>query len=204
MPPTAARYVGQRRIPVELGHFHDARFGVARAAGALRPDMLAACRAAFAARSADRDFLRVGADAFAACPADSIDYAVMEKLPAGLGVVIPLAAGWSDVGAWDALWQIGDKDGDGNVLRGDVMAVDTRDTLAISQSRLVACVGLADTVVVETPDAVLVAHKSRIQQVKEVVARLKRERPHGGRRPPQDPSALGLLRQHRCRQRVSR
>ena len=143
--------------------------------GALRPDIMEACRAAYAARSPDREFLRVGADAFAACPADSIDYAVMEKLPAGLGVVIPLAAGWSDVGAWDALWKLGGKDADGNVLRGDVMTVATRDTLAISQSRLVACVGLTDAVVVETPDAVLVAHKSRMQQVKEVVARLKRE-----------------------------
>ena len=144
--------------------------------GAMRPDMLESCRAAYAARSTDRDFLRVGAEAFSACPADSIDYAVMEKLPAGLGVVIPFEAGWSDVGAWDALWQIGGKDGNGNVLRGDVMTVDTRDTLAISQSRLVACVGLNDAVVVETPDAVLVAHKGHMQQVKEVVARLKREK----------------------------
>jgi len=144
--------------------------------GAMRPDMLESCRAAYAARSTDRDFLRVGAEAFSACPADSIDYAVMEKLPAGLGVVIPFEAGWSDVGAWDALWQIGGKDGNGNVLRGDVMTVDTRDTLAISQSRLVACVGLDDAVVVETPDAVLVAHKGHMQQVKEVVARLKREK----------------------------
>ncbi len=143
--------------------------------GATRPDIVTACSAAFAARSADQDFLRVGKDAFAACPADSIDYAVMEKLPAGLGMVVPLAAGWSDVGAWDALWQLGSKDADNNVLQGDVMAVDTRDTLAISRSRLVALVGLEDTVVVETPDAVLVAHKSRMQQVKDIVARLKRE-----------------------------
>ena len=144
--------------------------------GALRPDMLSACRAAFAAHSAERDFLRVGAEAFTACPADSIDYAVMEKMPAGMGVVIPLEAGWSDVGAWDALWQIGSKDSDGNVLRGDVMAVETRDSLAIAQSRMVACIGLADTVVVETPDAVLVAHKSHMQQIKEVVGRLKRDK----------------------------
>ena len=137
--------------------------------------MVDACRTAFAARSLDRDFVRVDAQAFTACPADSIDYAVMEKLPQGHGVVIPLAAGWSDVGAWDALWQLGKKDGDGNVLLGDVMSVGARDTLAISQSRLVACVGMADAVVVETPDAVLVAHKSRMQEIKEVVARLKRE-----------------------------
>ena len=143
--------------------------------GITRPDILEACRTAFATRSVDRDFLRVGKDAFSACPADSIDYAVMEKLPQGLGVVIPLEAGWSDVGAWDALWQLGDKDADNNLLQGDVMAVATRDTLAIAQSRLVALVGLEEAVVVETPDAVLVAHKSRMQEVKDIVARLKRE-----------------------------
>jgi len=99
----------------------------------------------------------------------------MEKLADGVGVVIPLDAGWSDVGAWDALWQIGDKDADNNVLQGDVMAVATRDTLAISKSRLVAVVGLEGVVVVETPDAVLVANKSHMQQVKDVVARIKRE-----------------------------
>ena len=142
---------------------------------ALQPEMLAACRAAFDARSIDRDFLRVGADAFTACPADSIDYAVMEKLSADLGVVIALDAGWSDVGAWDALWQIGGKDASGNLLRGDVMALNTSDTLAFAESRLVACLGLTDAVIVETSDAVLVAHKSHIQQVKEIVARLKRE-----------------------------
>ena len=143
--------------------------------GALRPEMVQACRAAFEARAPDRDFLRIGKDAFGACPADSIDYAVMEKLPAGLGVVLPLEAGWSDVGAWDALWHLGSRNGDNNVLYGDVVTVGTRDTFAISQSRLLALVGLEDAVVVETPDAVLVAHMDNMQQVKDVVARLKRE-----------------------------
>jgi len=172
---TAERYVATGE------HFWNAGIFMMRASvwlaqlGATRPDIVAACRAAFAARSVDQDFLRVGNEAFAACPADSIDYAVMEKLPAGMGVVIPLAAGWSDVGAWDALWQLGGKDADNNVLQGDVMAVATHDTLAISQSRLVVLVGLEEAVVVETPDAVLVAHKSRMQQVKDVVARLKHE-----------------------------
>jgi mannose-1-phosphate guanylyltransferase/mannose-6-phosphate isomerase len=142
---------------------------------ARRPEIVQACRAAFDARTPDRDFLRVGGDAFASCPADSIDYAVMEKLPAGRGVVIPLDAGWSDVGAWDALWQLGSRNADNNVLQGDVITVDTRDTLAIAQSRLLALVGLEDAVVVETPDAVLVAHMDHMQQVKDVVARLKRE-----------------------------
>ncbi|MDH3314544.1 MAG: mannose-1-phosphate guanylyltransferase/mannose-6-phosphate isomerase [Gammaproteobacteria bacterium] len=172
---TAARYVSSGE------HFWNSGIFVMRASvwisqlGATRPDIVQACRAAFSARTPDRDFLRVGKEVFAACPADSIDYAVMEKLPAGLGVVIPLDAGWSDVGAWDALWHLGDKDADSNVLQGDVMAVATRDTLAISHSRLVTLVGVTETVVVETPDAVLVAHKSQMQQVKDLVARLKRE-----------------------------
>jgi mannose-1-phosphate guanylyltransferase/mannose-6-phosphate isomerase len=140
-----------------------------------QPDIVSACRSSFAARSVDQDFLRIGKEAFAACPADSIDYAVMEKLAEGMGVVFPLAAGWSDVGAWDALWQLGDKDTDNNVLQGDVMAVATRGTLAISKSRLVALVGLEDVVVVETPDAVLVANKNHMQRVKDIVARIKRE-----------------------------
>jgi len=143
--------------------------------GTTRSDIVETCRAAFSARASDRDFLRVGKEAFTACPADSIDYAVMEKLPAGLGIVIPLDAGWSDVGAWDALWHLCDKDGDRNVLQGDVIAVGARDTLAIAHSRLVTLVGVSETVVVETPDAVLVAHKNRMQQVKDLVVRLKRE-----------------------------
>lgn len=172
---TAERYVSSGEYFWNAGIFMMRASVWIAQLGALKAAMLDACQAAFAARTRDRDFLRVGAAEFAACPADSIDYAVMEKLPPGLGVVIPLAAGWSDVGAWDALWQIGDKDGDGNVLRGDVMTVDTHDTLAISQSRMVACVGLIEMVVVETPDAVLVAHKNHMQQVKDVVMRLKRE-----------------------------
>ncbi len=128
--------------------------------------------------------MRVGKEAFAQCPADSIDYAVMERvaqatpgagaaLPAG--VVIPLSAGWSDVGAWDALWQVLPKDPDGNVAQGDVMLQDCRDTLALSSGRLVACVGVSDLVVVETADAILVAHKDHTQDVKKIVDRLKQQ-----------------------------
>ena len=172
---TAGRYVASGEYFWNSGIFMmRASVWIARL-GATRPDIVQACRAAFGARSPDRDFLRVGKDAFAACPADSIDYAVMEKLPPGLGVVLPLDAGWSDVGAWDALWHLGAKDADSNVLQGDVMAVETRDTLAISHSRLVTLVGVKETVVVETPDAVLVAHKGQMQRVKDLVARLKRE-----------------------------
>ena len=172
---TAERYVSSGNYFWNSGIFTMRASAWISLIGAKRQDIVDACRAAFSARTPDRDFLRVGKEAFAACPADSIDYAVMEKLPAGLGVVIPLDAGWSDVGAWDALWHLGSKDADSNVLQGDVMAMATRDTLAISNSRLVTLVGVAETVVVETPDAVLVAHKSRMQQVKDLVARLKRE-----------------------------
>lgn len=143
-----------------------------------RPDILAACRDALAGESDDGDFVRVGREAFAGCPADSIDYAVMEKLSAGQGglpasVVIPLVAGWSDVGAWDALWKVLPKCGEGNASRGDVLLEGCHDTLAISESRLVACVGVSNLVVVETDDAVLVVHHDATQDVKKIVDRLK-------------------------------
>jgi len=145
-----------------------------------RPDILAACEAALAGAKVDGDFVRVAKEAFAACPSDSIDYAVMEKITAGqaglpAAAVIPLSAGWSDVGAWDSLWQVLPKDAAGNAFRGDVMLHDTTDTLAFAESRLVACVGVRDLVVVETPDAVLVAHQDRTQDVKKIAERLKRE-----------------------------
>jgi mannose-1-phosphate guanylyltransferase/mannose-6-phosphate isomerase len=145
--------------------------------GRLRPDILKSCREAMAASVRDADFLRLEPRAFAACPADSIDYAVMEKLApaagAGRGAVLPLDAGWSDVGGWDALWKIGAKDGDGNALAGDIVTVGTRNTLVRAESRLVACVGLNNAVVVETPDAVLVASRDQLHLIREVVARLK-------------------------------
>lgn len=145
-----------------------------------RDDILSACRAAWDKGSVDGEFLRVDADAFALCPKDSIDYAVMERIAAGEaalppGVVIPLAAGWSDVGAWDALWEVLPKDDQGNVVQGDVVLFDCRNTLAMSESRLLACLGVEDMIVVETPDAVLVAHKSKTQDVKRIVDHLKRE-----------------------------
>jgi mannose-1-phosphate guanylyltransferase/mannose-6-phosphate isomerase len=146
--------------------------------GECRGDIAAACRAAFEARRQDRDFCRPDPTAFAACPGESIDYAVLEALASatrntGEVAVVPLDARWSDVGAWSALWQISEKDADNNVLMGDVLALDTQDTLVLGQDRLVACVGLKGVVVVETPDAVLVADQAKIQQVKDVVNRLK-------------------------------
>ena len=147
-----------------------------------RPDILAACEAAWAKGVSDLSFLRVDAEAFAACPSDSIDYAVMERLAgtqavAGMpqGAVLPLSAGWSDVGAWDALWQILPKDEAGNVAQGRVLLQGCSDTLALSSGRLLACVGVKGLVVVETADAVLVADQRHTQDVKQIVDRLKRE-----------------------------
>jgi mannose-1-phosphate guanylyltransferase/mannose-6-phosphate isomerase len=150
------------------------------AIGACRDDILSACRTAWEQGSADGEFLRVGQEAFAQCPKDSIDYAVMERIAAGEGalppgVVIPLTAGWSDVGAWDALWDVLPKDDDGNVVQGDVLLYDCRNTLAMAEGRLLACIGVEDMIVVETPDAILVAHKSKTQDVKKIVDHLKRE-----------------------------
>jgi len=143
-----------------------------------RPDILAACEVAFAGRQQDMDFVRPDQAAFAACPSESIDYAVMEPLTApgrntGEVAVVPLDARWSDVGAWSALWEIGDKDAAGNVFKGDVLAVDTADSLVLTSGRLVATVGLRDVVVVETDDAILVADRRQIQKVKDVVGQLK-------------------------------
>lgn len=146
-----------------------------------RPDILEACRKAVAGVSEDGEFVRIGRDEFVACPSDSIDYAVMERLTAGdpalpRGVVIPLSAGWSDVGAWDALWKVLPKCDNGNAFRGDVMLENCRNTLAVSESRLVACIGTNDLVVVETDDAILVVQHDATQDVKKIVDRLKSEK----------------------------
>lgn len=151
-----------------------------RAIRHFNPEIAHACEAAYESAQRDSDFVRVGKDTFTACPADSIDYAVMEKLPNSpelsiAACIVPLGAGWSDIGAWDALWQVSDKDEFGNATQGDVLLEDTSDCLVIADSRLVACLGLDDVVVVETPDAVLVARKSKTQQIRKIVTRLKSE-----------------------------
>jgi mannose-1-phosphate guanylyltransferase/mannose-6-phosphate isomerase len=151
-----------------------------------RDDILTACRKAWADHSVDGDFIRVKKEEFAACPSDSIDYAVMERIAVDResslpgGVVIPLSAGWSDVGAWDSLWKVLQKNDSGNVAQGDVLLHDCRNMLVMSESRLVACVGTENMVVIETPDAVLVAPLEKAQDVKQIVDNLKRnERPEG-------------------------
>ena len=141
-----------------------------------QPDMLAACEAAMSAGEEDLDFIRPNADAFLGSPADSIDYAVMEHTEQG--GVASLSCGWSDVGAWPALWDIGKPDDLGNVSEGDVLLQDARDNYIRSESRLVAAVGVDNLVVVETPDAVMVGARDQMQQIKQIVEALSRaERP---------------------------
>ena len=135
------------------------------------PDIASVCRSAFAGATRDLDFIRVDAAAFQGCRSESIDYAVMEHTAAA--VVVPLDAGWSDVGSWASLHAASAQDGSGNTLRGDVIIEDTHDSYIYSESRLVATVGLRDHVVVETKDAVLVAPRERVQDVKKLVSRLK-------------------------------
>ena len=135
-----------------------------------RADIVGGAQAAFDAAQRDGDFIRLDKAAFAACPADSIDYAVMEKTDAAM--VLPVDIGWNDVGSWSALWEVSEQDGDGNAHHGDVISIDSRNSYAYAR-RMVALVGVDDLVVVETDDAVLVARKDRVQQVKDVVARLK-------------------------------
>jgi mannose-1-phosphate guanylyltransferase/mannose-6-phosphate isomerase len=138
-----------------------------------RPDILEATTRAFEAAKRDGDFVRLDKEAFAACPSESIDYAVMEKTDAAM--VLPVDIGWNDVGSWSALWDVSEQDGEGNAHHGDVISIDSRDSYAYAR-RLVALVGVDNLVVVETDDAVLVARKDRVQQVKDVVAKLKSDR----------------------------
>jgi mannose-1-phosphate guanylyltransferase/mannose-6-phosphate isomerase len=145
-----------------------------------QPEMLAAARRAWEDGKRDGDFFRADREAFAACPSDSIDYAVMERLTAEdegpmRADVVPLSAGWSDLGAWSSLWEAQPRDNDGNVLRGDVAVHDTRNSLLLAEHRLVAGIGLEDVIVVETADAVLVVNRNRAEDVKQMVAHLKAE-----------------------------
>jgi mannose-1-phosphate guanylyltransferase len=135
------------------------------------PAILAACREALTGGEQDMHFTRVNREAFAACPDDSIDYAVMEKTDDA--VMVTLDAGWSDIGSWSALWDVCNKDANDNVLHGDVLAEATSHTLVHADHRLVATLGVENLVVVETKDAVLVAHKDKVQDVKQIVAMLK-------------------------------
>lgn len=139
--------------------------------GKHRPDILAACQEAMHSPTDDVDFLRPDKEAFLACPSESIDYAVMEKTTEA--VVVPLDAGWSDVGSYSALWDVLPQDANGNACRGDVMMENTHNSYLHSQHKLIATVGVNNLVVVDTPDAILVADKNQVQDVKNIVNQLK-------------------------------
>lgn len=131
------------------------------------PAMLKACKGAWEGKSKDLDFIRVGTEDFLKSPEDSIDYAVMEKTDKG--VVIPLDAGWSDLGSWQSLWEVKQRDESGNVFEGDVISLDTENSMALAQHRMIAMLGVKNLAVVETSDAVLVADIDQVQQVKNIV-----------------------------------
>ena len=138
-----------------------------------RPDIAAACEAAVGTVSQDLDFIRIDTEAFAACPDDSIDYAVMEKT--GDAVVVPMDAGWNDIGSWSSLWDVSDKDEAGNASSGDTVLLNTTNSFVRSDDKLVALVGIDDVVVISTKDATLVAHKDSVQDAKIIASQLKAE-----------------------------
>ncbi|MHC1741443.1 MAG: mannose-1-phosphate guanylyltransferase/mannose-6-phosphate isomerase [Syntrophobacteraceae bacterium] len=138
------------------------------------PEMVEACREAYGRGVSDLDFYRLNGDAFSSCPSDSIDYAVMEKTREG--VMIPLDAGWSDLGSWEALWEIGRKDDQANVIHGDVLTHDVESCYINASSRLVAAVGIRGHIIVETADAVFVSPRDKAQEVKALVGKLKTQK----------------------------
>ncbi len=140
----------------------------------LAPEILGACERAVARAVTDLDFLRLDPQAFGDCPSDSIDYAVMEKTERG--AVVPLEAGWNDLGSWDALWDVGAKDGAGNVTSGDTLLHDVAQSYVLADSRLVAAVGVDRHIIVETADAVFICPRERVQDVKHLVAQIKSAR----------------------------
>ncbi|MGB5834927.1 MAG: mannose-1-phosphate guanylyltransferase/mannose-6-phosphate isomerase [Thiohalocapsa sp.] len=176
---TAQRYVASGEYLWNSGIFMMRASVWLSLIGRFRADILGAVESAIADGSRDGDFLWLDAGRFKDCPSDSIDYAVMERLSGVEAVaehpalVLPLSVGWSDVGAWSALWEVRAQDESGNVLDGDAFVHDSRNNLVIAQRRMVAAVGVDDLIIVETPDAVLVATKKRAQDVKAVTQFLK-------------------------------
>lgn len=170
---TAERYYQSGRYLWNSGMFMFLASTYLSELKSLAPDIYEAATHAVTSANRDLDFLRLGVEAFEACPSDSVDYAVMEKTQNA--IVVPLDAGWSDVGSWSSLHEASDADESNNVAMGDVVCVDTRNCYLYSSSRLVAAVGLADHVVIETKDAVMVAPKNKVHEVKDLVDLLKRE-----------------------------
>ena len=171
---TAARYLAEGNYFWNSGMFAFSISTLLAEMESHAPEIVRAMRAAVAQGAPDGVFYRFGAEAMAGCPSDSIDYALMEKT--GRAAVVEADIGWSDIGSWKALWEVSDKDEQGNVSSGDVLLEDVENSLIRAEDTLVAAVGLRDTMVVETADAVLVAPIDRSQDVKKIVNRLKREK----------------------------
>jgi len=169
--PTARQYVRSGNYCWNSGMFMFKASRVLSELDKFDPAIVTACRQALARGVIDLDFLRLDHASFAACPADSIDYAVMEKTDKG--AMIMFRAGWDDVGSWEALWQVGKKDNQGNITHGDVLTHDVANSYINAGSRLVAAVGLENHVLVETPDAVMISPRDRTQDVKHLVEKLK-------------------------------
>ena len=169
---TAERYVAEGTYAWNSGMFLFKASAYLDELARHAPAVLAAAREAYAASNNDLDFIRVGKEAFASSPNDSIDYAVMEKTERA--AVVPVSCGWSDIGSWSSLWSVAKRDGDDNRHEGDVISVDTKGSLVrASERRMIATIGVEDLVIIDTPDATLVARKDRVQDVKTVVDHLK-------------------------------
>ncbi|MFL6696111.1 MAG: mannose-1-phosphate guanylyltransferase/mannose-6-phosphate isomerase [Vitreoscilla sp.] len=175
---TAARYLAEGGYTWNSGMFVLRASVWLKALEQFRPDILAATRAAWSGRTPDERFIRPTREAFLAVPSESVDYAVMERCPGSAFDIrmVPLDAGWNDLGAWDAVWQVAAKDATGNSGVGDVIFEDSRNTLVHASGRLVTALGLDNVVIVETADAVLVADRERSQDVKKLVNRLDKDK----------------------------
>lgn len=169
---TAKKYLGSGDYFWNSGMFMFRAGKYLEELGRFQPEMLDICRQALKKAAKDMDFIRVDKKTFLTCPEDSIDYAVMEKTDNS--AVVPLDAGWCDVGSWSALWDISPRDEHGNACRGDVMALDTRNSFILAENRLVATLGVDDLVIVETKDAVLVSTREKAQEVKSIVNEIKK------------------------------
>lgn len=168
---TAKKYVDSKNFLWNSGIFVFKASRYLDELEAFAPEIFGVCENAIKKSNRDLSFLSISYEDFASCPEDSIDYAVMERTSDA--VVVPMNAGWNDVGSWSALWDIGEKDVNGSVIRGDVETINSFDNYIYADSRLVTVLGLSNLIVIESKDAVMVAHKNHVQDVKKIVAKLK-------------------------------
>ncbi len=170
---TAVKYVESGNYFWNSGMFMFKASCVLKELETFVPDIVKACKLAVSKGTKDLDFFRLDPKAFTSCPADSIDYAVMEKTTKG--AMVPMDAGWNDLGSWEALWRVGEKDVKNNVVKGDVLIEDVNNSYLHATSRLLTAVGLSDHIVIETSDAVMISPRNRVQDVKRLVDKLKSE-----------------------------